>query len=263
MADPIPSLEELAAAHGVDLEFLRKFQTGVASSNDAQVKWRAWAQPLIAQAQSIEALVRAHPKQEIHPLDRPGLVILERSQLGEDLQLFIDVPGCPRLSLQFDPFEGVSLCGDVVAQSPDGKISTSTQVIAHLDHSWSHQPSVLQENWPTPFEQVERTLSCVHAALSSNAPLGGTQDWATALREHLARPPDPVETAARWAHWVQTWGTPEMVRSFHVVQGLFDSAQDKDAWRAHLLDQWSPEPVVSPVDTLDASGIALFGDIVP
>lgn len=258
MADPIPSLEELAAAHGVDLEFLRKFQTGVASSNDAQVKWRAWAQPLIVQARRIEDLVRPHPKQEVHPLDRPGLTIFQRAQLGEDLQLFIKVPGDTMLSVKFDPFEGISLCVDVVKKSPDGNIFTNTQVIALLDHSWSRQSSVLQENWPTLFENVEHILSCTYDALLNNAPLGDTKDWAIALREQLAGPPRPAETTARWAHWVQTWGTPEMKRSFSVVQGLFDAAQDKDAWRAHLLDQWSLEPGASPAVNLGDASNSLF-----
>lgn len=259
MPEHVPSLEELAAEHNVDIEFLRKFQENVNRSNDAQGRWRAWCSPLLDQARKIEALLRAHPKQRVHALDRPGIMVSQRSQLGEDLQLFIDVPGHPSLSLQFDPFEGISLCGDIVAHNPNSNVFTSTQAIAHLDHSWSHQPSIVQEKWPTPFESVAHVLSCVHDALQNNAPLDNASDWPTVLREYLAKPAQPVDTSARWAHWVQTWGTPEMQSSFHIVQSLFDSAQDSDAWRAQLLASWCPEPVGAAVGSLDASSIALLG----
>lgn len=259
MPEHVPSLEELAAEHGVDLEFLRKVQEGVNHSYDAQGRWRAWCSPLLDQARKIEALLRAHPKQEVHPLDRPGIMVSQRSQLGEDLQLFIDVPGHPSLSLQFDPFEGVSLCGDIVAHNSSNNLFTSTQAIAHLDHSWSHQPSIVQEKWPAPFENVAQVLSCVHDALQNNAPLGHASDWPTVLHEYLAKPAQPADSSARWAHWVHTWGSSEMQSAFHIVQSLFDLAQNSDAWRAHLLASWITEPVGAAVDNLDASSIAFLG----
>lgn len=260
MSKPKPSLEELAAEHNVDLDFLKQFQEGMNQANEAQDRWAAWRKPLLEKTRQIEALVRVHPKQDVHPLDRPGIAFAQSTQIGNDmLLLFIDVPGYPSVSLKFDPFDGISIAGDIVVQSGDGKGSMTVQAIAELDRSWSSQSPDVRNNWPAPFEETLHVLSCVCDALQHNTPVGGVTDWPTALHDHLAQPPNSFERVDRWVHWVDTWATPEMQRSFHVVEGLFDYKEDASAWREHLLSSWSQQARISPEDSLDAASIALLG----
>lgn len=254
------SLEELAAEHNVDLDFLRQFQESMNQANAEQDRWALWRKPLIEQTRQIEALLRAHPKQDVHPLDRPGIAIAQSTQIGDDLLLvFIDVPGHPPVSIKFDPFSGVSIAGDIVVQSGDGKGSITVQAIAELDRSWSSQSPDVRNNWPAPFEEALHVLSCVCDALQNNTPVGAVADWPTALHDHLAQPPNSFERADRWVHWVATWAAPEMQRSFHIVEDLFDYKETPKAWREHLLRSWSEQVCVSPDGCLDAASIALLG----
>lgn len=182
-------------------------------------------------------------------MDRPGLCISQREQFGEDLQLFITAPGYPWLSLKFDPSEGISLCANVERRGEGGGPATRVHAIAQLERSWSSQPAVVQEQWSVCFEQVEHVLSCVHDALQNNTPLGATSDWSTSLREYLERSVEVGDGVDRWMHWVNTWGTGEMMQAFRLVDSLLDFEQEPGAWREQLLHAWksllvSPSPAL-------------------
>lgn len=257
MSKPQPSWEELAAEHGVDPALFKGFQEGLDRASAAQGRWVAWRKPVLEQARQIEALIKAHPQQEVHPLDRPGIGISQRGQLGEDLQLFIDVPGYRWLSLKFDAFEGITICGKVDAPSAHDQVVRSVHAIGELNRSWDSQPPAVRNNWPVPFEGIEHVLSCVHNALLNNTPLGPSADWGVALRDHFSESLSEKATPKRWAHWVQTWGTTDMISSFHMVDGLFDGEQDPKAWREHLLRSWLSQTILQP---LDAPGLDFLGD---
>ena len=233
------SLEAIAAEHHVDIEFLRKVQEGVRRAYETEAQWRSWCVPLIAQVMDISAIVLGHPKQDIHPLDRPGLTIFQREHLGESLQLFIEVPGYARLSLQLDPLGSVSLCRQVLHSAVEGANPSTAQAIAHLNHSWSNQSELVKHHWASSFNDATQVLSRAHEALRNNTPLGPTSNWSEVLINQLAQPATPSETSARWAHWVKAWGTPEMQRSFHVVQDLLDVTPNDHGWRDHLLSFWT------------------------
>ena len=74
MSEHVPSLEELAAKHNVDIEFLRKFQENMNRSNDAQGRWRAWCSPLNDFEDWKEAFV-----QEMRTMHAPALGTLDTS----------------------------------------------------------------------------------------------------------------------------------------------------------------------------------------
>lgn len=232
-------MEELAAKHDVDLGFLRQFQENLDKANAEQSRWMTWCNPVLEQAQRIHWMLSKKPQQGVHPLDRPGITILQRKHLGEDLQVFIYVPDYPWLSLKFDLVEGISICSDVQHYDASSNTTRTVHAIARLERSWGSQTPIVKDSWPAPFETIEPVLSRVYEALLNNTPLGPTLDWPAALREQLAAPWKETETIERWEHWIQTWGTPEMMRSFRIVESLFDVEQHGQSWREQLLTVWS------------------------
>lgn len=208
-------------------DVLNKMERTIDSVRANKDHWTAWREPVLEQARQIEALVRLHPKKQVHHLDRPGITIAQSAQAdNERILLFMDVPGYPSFFLKFDPAEGISIGSEVVIKSLGSGVSTEVLAVADLEHSWMSQSGVVQSNWPSPFEAAQHALSCVYQALQNNSPLGAVADWPMALHEIAARPAHPFERADRWAHWVETWGTPEMVRDLHIVDDLFDFEQD-------------------------------------